>query len=148
MAKVRVVVGWASIAATREDYSFAIISRRSAMCCLIRAICCGQESAPRYGTPAAYSRSASASASRECSSFCWSVGPGIGEGYHLRGLECLTGICREFSLRWPRTFCGSLRVEGRCSGRLSLIKLGEMHQTRLQETFYERRDCEEDKGTG
>jgi hypothetical protein len=31
---------------------------------------------------------------------------------------------------------------------LTLINIGKTHQTRLQETFYEHRDCEEDQGTG
>jgi len=85
-------VGWTRVAphrlvATHEDYSLAIIARRSAMCCLMRAIFSGQETRPWYGTPAAYSRSASASASSACSSFCSSVGPGISEGYHSGGRE-------------------------------------------------------------
>src|ERR1700678_4782210 len=43
--------GWTRVALHKhEGYSFAIISRRSAMCCLILAIFSGQEPGPWYGT--------------------------------------------------------------------------------------------------
>jgi hypothetical protein len=47
MPGVNGLSGWdAAIAASGENYSLAIISRRSAMCFLIRAMLAGQEATP------------------------------------------------------------------------------------------------------
>jgi hypothetical protein len=101
-----------------RNYSFAIISRRSAMWCLMRAIFSGQPTWPWYGTPAAYSRSASASTSSACSSCCCSVGPGIKEGYHSSGFDQDSG-----PLPTQPTGTGSpTKASGPCCGCFREIK--------------------------